>query len=359
MNTTAGATLRREAVRLPQPSSPPASTGAGDPSGAPAFPASWYPLCRSAELAPGRVIRREAFGVPLAVFRTTRRTVAALQAECSHMGADLARGRVVGERLQCPLHHWEYGPGGACAYIPATGSIPARARQAALPCQEHYGLVFAFLGGPPAFEFPAFEATDPTLFSRALVMDFNTPYPVLAANSFDSQHFATVHNRVLLEPPALRSASPYHLSVEFRARVGGAELHDRLLRLIGVDVVELSAHCWGGNNILAYNARTNARVLFALLPLDAGRTRVFILNVLAERTAARLPRLARRLVVEVMHQLTVAFLRSDIAVMRDLQFKLGVLLPDVDRPFIEWVKYWKALPLAPAPALALTGEALP
>jgi len=34
--------------------------------------------------------------------------------------------------------------------------------------------------------------------------------------------------------------------------------------------------------------------------------------------------------------------------MRDLKFKFGVLLPDVDRPFIEWIKYWKALPRAGA-----------
>jgi len=47
-----------------------------------------------------------------------------------------------------------------------------------------------------------------------------------------------------------------------------------------------------------------------------------------------------------MHQLTIAFLKSDIVVMRDLQFKLGVLLKDADHVFIQWVKYWKALPLA-------------
>jgi hypothetical protein len=47
-----------------------------------------------------------------------------------------------------------------------------------------------------------------------------------------------------------------------------------------------------------------------------------------------------------MHQLTIAFLKADIVVMRDLKFKLGVLLPDADHVFIEWVKYWKSLPLA-------------
>jgi len=319
-----------------------------DLSVSPSFPRSWYPLCRSAELPPGRVIRLDAFGLPVVVFRTVAGKVGAMQAQCVHMGANLGRGKIVGERLQCPLHHWEYSTCGQCERIPGVSDIPARARQPAFTCQEHYGLVFAFLGGPPMFEFPLFEASDHDLFSRAFVMDFDTPYQVLAANSFDSQHFASVHHRELLAAPALKRESQHHFGVEFKARVRGDEFHDRLLRRIGVDIVELSAQCWGGNNILAYNARTHARILFTILPITTGHTRIFIVNVLATRTAAALPRLIRRVALAVMHELTVAFLKADVAVMRDLQFKLGVLLPDVDHVFIEWIKYWKSLPLATA-----------
>lgn len=308
------------------------------------FPASWYPLCRSTDLAAGRVLACEAFGQRLAVFRTRTGKVGAMRAQCVHMGADLAQGRVVGERLRCPLHEWEYGLGGQCEYIQGTAAIPARARQWALTCEEYYGLVFAFLGGDPTFDFPLFEASDHELYTPAYVMDFDTPYQVLAANSFDSQHFSTVHHRELLAPPTVRRAAPEHFGVAFNARVHGEEFHDRFLRAVGVDVVELSADCWGGNNILAYNARTHARILFTLLPLTAQRTRVFILNVIARRTAPAAPTWVRRALLAGMHAMTVAFLKPDIAVMQQLQFKLGVLLPDLDHCFIEWVKYWKALP---------------
>lgn len=312
------------------------------------FPASWYPLCRSTDLAPGRVIPCEAFGHRLAVFRTATGQVGAMLAQCAHMGADLAQGRVVGERLRCPLHEWEYGLAGQCEHIPGIANIPARARQVTLMCAEQYGLVFAFLGGEPTFDFPLFEASDHHVYSRAYVMDFDTPYQVLAANSFDSQHFSTVHHRELLAPPTVKRESAHHFGVAFNARVHGDEFHDRFLRWIGVDIVELSAHCWGGNNILAYNARTHARILFTLLPLAEQRTRVFIVNVLASRTAPTAPSLVRRALLAGMHELTVAFLKPDIAVMRQLQFKLGVLLPDLDHCFIEWVRYWKALPRVPA-----------
>ena len=303
-------------------------------------------MCRSSELAPRRVIKCEAFGVSLAVFRTQSGRVGAVHSQCVHMGADLSRGRVIGERLQCPLHEWEFEQRGICEHIPASAAIPARARLAALVCEEHYGVVFAFLGGQPSYPFPCFEDSDDSLFSRAFSMDFDTPYQVLAANSFDSQHFSSVHHRSLLGPPALDSRSSEHISVHFRARVEGGHFHDRLLRRVGVEVVDLKAHCWGGNNILAYNARTDARILFTILPINAESSRVYILNVIAKRTLPGLPGFLRRLSIHLMHALTIAFLKADIVVMRDLKFNLGVLLPDADHVFIEWIKYWKSLPLA-------------
>jgi len=319
------------------------------------FPMSWYPLCRSTEVKRGRVIARQAFGIPFAVFRTESGRVGALHAECAHMGADLASGQVVGEHVQCPLHHWEYSQGGQCEGIPGYAAIPARARQAAFTCEEHYGLVYVFLGGEPLFEFPRFQDEDAALYSRAYSMDFDTPYQVLASNSFDGQHFSTVHRRVLLEPAQLTSISPYHLAIHFKARVEGSHFHDRLLRGLGIKTVELRAHCWGGNLILAYNARTSSYIMFNVLPLAAEKTRVFILNVMSAHGARALPRFLRRALLEISHALTIAFLKPDIAVMRQLRFKLGILLPDTDRCFIEWVKYWKALPRASA----LTSHAQP
>jgi phenylpropionate dioxygenase-like ring-hydroxylating dioxygenase large terminal subunit len=127
------------------------------------YPQSWYPLCRSADLRRGQVIRQQALGIPLAVLRTTQNRVTALHALCSHMGADLSRGCVVGERLQCPLHHWEYGVNGVCEHIPRQDQIPIRARQVTFPCEEHYGLVFAFIGGEPVFAFPRFASTSSSL----------------------------------------------------------------------------------------------------------------------------------------------------------------------------------------------------
>lgn len=187
----AGQYYGQSLISMDEISMPKTTISSATPS---SFPASWYPLCRSSEVKPGQVIRVEAFGIPLAVFGTKSGKVGAVHSQCIHMGADLARGRVVGERLQCPLHEWEYSSHGMCEHIPAVAAIPARARQMSLICEEHYGMLFAFLGGEPTFSFPQFEESDLGLFSVAYSMELETPYQVLAANSFDSQHFATVHH---------------------------------------------------------------------------------------------------------------------------------------------------------------------
>ena len=50
--------------------------------------------------------------------------------------------------------------------------------------------------------------------------------------------------------------------------------------------------------------------------------------------------------LEITHQLTLAFLHADIAVVNELQFKFGVLLPEADAGFLGWIRYWNSLPAA-------------
>jgi phenylpropionate dioxygenase-like ring-hydroxylating dioxygenase large terminal subunit len=310
------------------------------------FPKSWYPLCRSSDVKRGRVMRMIAFGVPLAVYRAQSGRAGAMYALCPHMGADLSRGRVVGERLQCPLHEWQFGMDGRCEFIPATDDIPERAVQPRLVTHEQYGILFAFLGGEPTFPVPRFPADAAPHISRARVMEFDTPYQVLASNSYDAQHFISVHRRTLLEPPRVFSESPNHYGVSFRARVDGVNYNDRLLRAIGVREVELEANCYGGNTVVAYSGRTSNYIMFATLPITSTRSRIFVLNAMAESRAKKMPAPIRSLMLAVTHRLTLAFLHADIAVVDELQYKFGVLLPEADAGFIGWMRYWNALPRA-------------
>lgn len=316
-----------------------------------ALPAAWYPLCRVDELKAGEVLPVQVHGTRYAVWRGVSGQVHALEATCCHVGADLARGTVVGETLQCPLHHWRYGADGRCVYIPGDRTIPIRAQQAALTCMEAYGLVFGFVGGTPTFELPRFAGETDPLWSKAAVVDVAAPYTTLVANSYDGQHFAAVHDRELLEPPQITRTSVHHIAIHYRARVVGQRINDRILRGLGIDRVGITIHCWGGSVLQVYNERTTNTILVALLPLDGQKSRVFVLTVFKQK-ASGIGRLFQPLHLALARWLAVAFLRPDMGVLEGVTMRPRVLLPEVDDCLVAWLRYWRTLPRA-----AQAGEA--
>ncbi|MBL8079881.1 MAG: Rieske 2Fe-2S domain-containing protein [Anaerolineales bacterium] len=310
------------------------------------FPKAWYPLALSTSLNRGGILRQTAFGVPLVLYRSKRGRVGVMSSTCIHMGADLSRGKVSGERLQCPMHGWEFNTNGKCEHIPSASEIPDRAQQIALYVEEKNGIIFGYLGGQPNASLPDFPAEAYSQTSRITVMDFDTPYQVLASNSYDAQHFSTVHHRPLVGTPKVFVNSPNHYGVSFRASVGGDGYNDRLLRAIGVHEVELLADCYGGNIIVATSDRTSTYIMFATLPVTETSSRIFVLNAITKKRAEKIPTIIRPLIMEITHRLTLAFLHHDIKVVSDLQFKFGILLPEVDEGFMGWMRYWNSLPTA-------------
>src|SRR5205085_1997125 len=106
-------------------------------------------------------VSRDRFGIRLVAFRTASGRLAALEARCSHLGADLGSGCVVGETLRCPFHQWEYGVDGRCVRIPASRVIPVFARQRSFPVTERHGNLFVFNGPAPLFPLPFYPGLEP------------------------------------------------------------------------------------------------------------------------------------------------------------------------------------------------------
>src|SRR5437763_17168215 len=84
----------------------------------PAYPASWYLFGPARNLRRGPVTKT-VLGQPVVAFRTESGRLAVMDARCSHLRADLGRGRVVGDRVRCPSHGGEYGADGRCPGRPA------------------------------------------------------------------------------------------------------------------------------------------------------------------------------------------------------------------------------------------------
>jgi len=307
------------------------------------LPAAWYPLCRATDLKPGQVMPVQIGGIQYAVWRSATGKVSVLEATCCHVGANLARGKVCGEVLQCPLHHWRYGNDGTCVFIPGARAIPPRARQEALACREAYGLVFAYLGRTPIADLPHFDGEIDPVWSRAAVVDVASPYTTLVANSYDGQHFAAVHDRELLDAPQITRAGIDHIAIHYRAKVVGQRLSDRLMRALGIGRVGVTIHCWGGSVLHVYNERTENTILVALLPVDDQHSRVFIVTALKTR-AQGIARAAQSIQLIIARWLAVAFLRPDMAVLEGVTMQPQLLLPGADDCLVAWLRYWRALP---------------
>ena len=82
-----------------------------------ALKACRHPVAYAHELADAP-IRRRLLGEDLVLWRDSGGTPHALRDLCIHRGTALSLGRVVGDRIMCPYHGWQYGGDGVCTLIP-------------------------------------------------------------------------------------------------------------------------------------------------------------------------------------------------------------------------------------------------
>src|ERR1700730_15247486 len=92
------------------------------------FHACWYLLALSSELGTREIRGVNFLGGRVVVYRTEQGEAQVRSAYCRHLGADLSVGKVVGETIQCPFHHWRYERSGRCVDIPGGDNLPTAAR---------------------------------------------------------------------------------------------------------------------------------------------------------------------------------------------------------------------------------------
>jgi phenylpropionate dioxygenase-like ring-hydroxylating dioxygenase large terminal subunit len=102
---------------------PPAQAEIGGPG--------WWAVATSAEITsnPRRVVAGDH--VYTAFRAGPGEPVSVVSERCPHRLVRLENGSVVGGRLRCPYHGWEFGGDGACALVPSAGpdaEVPPRAR---------------------------------------------------------------------------------------------------------------------------------------------------------------------------------------------------------------------------------------
>ena len=113
----------------------------------------WHVVGLARDLAaPGSVMGATILGQDVVVWRCGDQLVA-WDDICVHRGVRLSLGTVIGDRLKCSYHGWEYSGEGRCVKIPAHPDIriPERARvKQTFRAVEHIGMIWVNLSDDPA-----------------------------------------------------------------------------------------------------------------------------------------------------------------------------------------------------------------
>lgn len=302
---------------------------APEPASFPPHPVSWYYFGPVAALREGP-LTQERFGQRLVAFRTAAGVVSVLDARCCHLGTDLGRGRVVGEAIQCPYHHWEFGADGVCTRIPAGGGLPAFARQRRYPAAERHGHLFVFNGREALFPLPFYEGESPEnlICSRSVEVELDCPWYLVGANAFDLQHYRASHDRELLAEPEIVSPTPFARRAAARFAVTGNSLQDRLTRLLAGDVASLCITDYCGNFMLATAQFRRARSFGLVMTEALAEHRVRVrLMVMKRRSRNPLLRLVYdRVSVEVRKLFFRNFLAADAERLAGVRYHPGRLI---------------------------------
>ena len=275
---------------------------------------AWYVACWSSELR-RRPLQRRLFGEPIVLFRAGDRGIGAFVDRCPHRGVPLSEGRVVGDRLQCAYHGWQFDCAGACRAIPGFLGEPDKAtrRPGRHAVREQQGLVWVW-GEPDAepvgepFESPWVDARGYTVIREDVQARANLH--MVAENALDVPHTAflhgglfrseTVRNRITavvkrwhdrVECEYIGEPRPTGLVARLLSPSGGVVQHwDRFFL---PSVVQVEYRIGDENHIV---------VTAACTPLDDYQTRLYATVAVKSRIPGFLLRLAKPLGLRIFHQ---------------------------------------------------------
>ena len=283
---------------------------------------SWYVACKSLEIKVNRAQTIPLLGRKIVIYRDATGLIHALDARCPHLGADLGKGKVVGDKIQCAFHHWEFGCDGNCQKAPGLDEIPKR-HVRTYPTQEKWGYVWIWNGPEILFQLP--KVSSDLHVIRMPTQTLRCHPHIMIANGLDVGHFSALHGMVLGKSE-LREKPPFSVEVT----LVGRPVSKLMKFLTGTSVKEIDAsfETIGGNIALA---TVRSPVRFSMM---------FTGNVSAAghcdtHTIAFLP---KKIFPDFLRALVSMYvlLHDDRRILDDIEFSPSFV--ETDKPFMKFVE---------------------
>jgi 5,5'-dehydrodivanillate O-demethylase oxygenase subunit len=183
----------------------------------------WMPIAAVSEFETTAVKPVRLFGEDLTLYRDIAGTFGLVDRLCPHRRADLSYGFVEPHGLRCNYHGWLFDEGGHCTEQPfedvaaPEACFKQKIRIKAYPVEVHAGLIWAYLGPPPAPLVPNWEPfTWKNGFVQIVFADVPCNWFQCQENSIDPVHFEWMHaNWSIRLREQAAPYSPRHLKLEF------------------------------------------------------------------------------------------------------------------------------------------------
>jgi 5,5'-dehydrodivanillate O-demethylase len=183
----------------------------------------WMPIAAAAEMDDHPVKAVRLLGEDLVLYRDRAGRHGLVDRHCPHRRADLSCGWVEADGLRCHYHGWLWEHTGRCLAQPfeevarPEARFKDRVRIRAYPVEAKAGLLWAYLGPPPAPLVPDWEPLSwPNGFVQIVFAEIPCNWFQCQENSIDPVHFEWLHGNW---SRALRGAdggrAPAHLRIAF------------------------------------------------------------------------------------------------------------------------------------------------
>ncbi|RFD28633.1 (2Fe-2S)-binding protein [Pseudomonas sp. GL93] len=206
------------------------------------YPSGWFVMCLASDLKPKTVLTLPFMGSEWVLYRTVSGAVRLVEPYCPHLGAHLGRGgRVEGENIVCPFHHFAFAADGQCVHTPS-GIKPPNARLIGRSVQEWNGLILVWQGSGDQhtpWKLPELDLDGFCAPVRGRYQARGTLQNI-TENAVDLNHFAPIHGwmKALMQPPV---AEGHQLNVRFTMEVLGLAVQmDIKLYGLGIMVAQMT-----------------------------------------------------------------------------------------------------------------------